>query len=976
MKFENHTIQQRHSFHLLISILFLFLFKVSIGQDYLISFSGKGKSTTVDSVKIENLTQNKSIKLSGKDILHLSKVTSLPFLSNSDERPLTIYPNPFSNFCVLEFSVVQSALAQINVFDLVGKKIISSTQFLPAGVNSYRLAGLPTGIYAVEVKLSDKVYSAKLINNGKGFGESLSLEYSGIVSVLRSNLKLKGAAKEFFWQYNNGDRLLYKGNSGKYSTIIVDIPTENKTMSFNFVECTDGDGNNYPVVQIGSQIWMAENLKTTKYNDGSPILNVTDGASWSSITKDAYCWYSNDISNKDKYGALYNWYTVYTNKLAPKGWHVPTDEEWITLSEFLGGVEVAGGKLKETRMAHWLAPNAGANNEVGFTALPAGNRNGSSGTSNSIGKDGYWWTSTPTKSTNAYNKGINFNSTNITKLEPSRNNGYSVRCLLSNLDVLIVNTSDLSDISQTTVKARGNVTSDGVATVTTRGVCWSTRKNPTIADSITIDGTGAGSFTSNLAGLSTGTTYYIRAYATNSEGTSYGNEISFTTNYLLKQVGEIEIPDLHPDDERADVYRIVSLKRLVEEYKKKSASSAGSCMCGLQRMEGFYVDEESNDVFLYSKCVKESNWPAISSFDFIESLKNVTSGEEAPYCSLDPKAEGIEALNNYLDSLAGSKSGSILKSLRISDQKSENGLDKFDIKRAAQLFGGQQCIVGGVAQKSNFAYEMIYADYFMKKVSQGALKLTGVKSLWDYLAEDNYNSDMGMSRFWFNVDDNYPTILENGKLYKIKDLPIQVTTEAMGLNEDGELVDIGKRDSISVRFARGFTSKFDSSALQVDHFAALVNLYHLQATSLALKQKNVIQENYGIFNYLINEFPLIQTVNFPDELPGLISTLKVTKTEGQQSTTYFFILAGGADLKIEIKFQTDQTTPVSVFKHKMEDATKQMKITNSVSVKINVNDDTIQFDDNLDCNLWFDYFQNKSGNKSPEINISHFELAA
>ena len=154
---------------------------------------------------------------------------------------------------------------------------------------------------------------------------------------------------------------------------------------------TDYDGNHYSSVLIGSQIWMAENLKTIKYNDGTAIPLVTDATEWSNLTTHGYCWYNNDEATYgDTYGALYNWYTVETGNLCPTGWHVPTDAEWTELIDYLGGESVAGGKLKETGTTHWNSPNPGATNETGFTTLPGGYRADFNGSSGDIGNGGYW----------------------------------------------------------------------------------------------------------------------------------------------------------------------------------------------------------------------------------------------------------------------------------------------------------------------------------------------------------------------------------------------------------------------------------------------------------------------------------------------------------------------------------------------------------------------------------------------------------
>lgn len=137
----------------------------------------------------------------------------------------------------------------------------------------------------------------------------------------------------------------------------------------------DVDGNGYNIVKIGSQVWMAENLRTTKLNDGSPIKIIKDQyTNWPNTTVPAYAWYDYSIENLHPYGALYNWHTIENGKLCPVGWHVPTMEEWMTLKNELGGSEVAGGKLKEQGTAHWQSPNKDATDEYGFGAVAGGNR--------------------------------------------------------------------------------------------------------------------------------------------------------------------------------------------------------------------------------------------------------------------------------------------------------------------------------------------------------------------------------------------------------------------------------------------------------------------------------------------------------------------------------------------------------------------------------------------------------------------------
>jgi uncharacterized protein (TIGR02145 family) len=201
----------------------------------------------------------------------------------------------------------------------------------------------------------------------------------------------------------------------------------------------DIDNNRYDIIRIGTQTWMSENLKTTRYNDGTVIPLVTDGTAWEDSSTNnaaAYCWFAapNESTNLITYGALYNWYAINTttngNKnVCPTGWHVPTDGEWTTLTTYLGGEGVAGSKIKEAGLAHWITPNTGATNESGFAGLPGGYRN-YKGTFYSIGSYGYWRSSTEYNASNAWYRILNFNNGNVYRdSNGNKGGGLSVRCL-------------------------------------------------------------------------------------------------------------------------------------------------------------------------------------------------------------------------------------------------------------------------------------------------------------------------------------------------------------------------------------------------------------------------------------------------------------------------------------------------------------------------------------------------------------------
>ncbi len=193
---------------------------------------------------------------------------------------------------------------------------------------------------------------------------------------------------------------------------------------------TDIDGNVYNTVTIGSQVWMVENLKVTRYRNGDLIPNVSDGGQWYALSQSgAYCNYNNDASNNTTYGRLYNWWaTSDTRLIAPSGWHVPTETDWTLLENFLGGAAIAGGKMKEMGTSHWLTPNVGATNSSGFYGLPGGTR-GSTGSFGGINTNGIWWTSTIWPSFGIYYHSLRYAAEDSYSTYTAERNGLSIRCI-------------------------------------------------------------------------------------------------------------------------------------------------------------------------------------------------------------------------------------------------------------------------------------------------------------------------------------------------------------------------------------------------------------------------------------------------------------------------------------------------------------------------------------------------------------------
>ena len=196
---------------------------------------------------------------------------------------------------------------------------------------------------------------------------------------------------------------------------------------------TDAENNTYKTVTIGTQQWMAENLKVTKYNDGT-ALNIIGNTLLQDNTTGAWSYCNNDVANNTKYGKLYNWCAVSktsngNKNICPTGWHVPTDAEWTVLTDYLGGSSVAGGKMKEVGTTSWLSPNTEATNTSLFTGLPSGNRE--SGDYYGIGSGGCWWSSTESSSTSssAWSRTLDYSNGNASSYNFNKNNGLSVRCI-------------------------------------------------------------------------------------------------------------------------------------------------------------------------------------------------------------------------------------------------------------------------------------------------------------------------------------------------------------------------------------------------------------------------------------------------------------------------------------------------------------------------------------------------------------------
>ncbi len=400
--------------------------------DYTISFTGSGKSTTVGSVEAQNVTKGTSVTVPGGDVLVLT-------VTNTALNPLTAIndglriSSSVAGSSTVSFYAKQAGNTRISVYSMDGRKVAGYTQNLQKGTNSFQVSAR-TGAYVISVQGAGYALSGKMIsvssNNSRPEISFLGVQENKTVSQLKSVEASTSMA------YTPGDVMLYKGISGNYATIVTDKPTDSKTINFNFIECKDASGNYYATVKIGGQIWMAENLRTTKYRTGADIANITVEADWANtaaLSTPAWCYRNNDAATDAKVGKLYNWWAANdARNIAPLGWHVPSIGEYDTLGQALGGLDIAAIKLKDPATDAWIAgSDIPATNESGFSARG----NGKCSPSGIFNDDNYCylWTSTDFSATNgnaAYMTGdadvLNLNAS----YNPGKRGGLSLRCVM------------------------------------------------------------------------------------------------------------------------------------------------------------------------------------------------------------------------------------------------------------------------------------------------------------------------------------------------------------------------------------------------------------------------------------------------------------------------------------------------------------------------------------------------------------------
>ena len=350
-----------------------------LSADYSITFIGSGAAETVESVDVFNVNTGETKTVQGGGTLVLTPTPEGIEQIGNENGNLRVFGADGKT--IVTFQAKQQGDAVVEVFGLDGKKMTGLKQNVSAGENTFDLS-LPMGAYVVSVTGKGYAYHTKYFErNNTQVAPAVSYVGKTAKKPVRVQEAPEAVAGTVAMLYNEGDRIIYTGHSGNCSTIVTDVPVSDSEMEFYFVECTDGSGNHYKVVQIGFQIWMAENLKTTKYNDGTDI-QLGNSETWSGLSTPAY------VVAKEK--TYYNWFAASSEKIAPAGgWRIPTVADW---DELQGTVEILisgqeqtiasalastyGWSYKETSNLYTAGDNLLKNNMTGFTATPTGYFNG------------------------------------------------------------------------------------------------------------------------------------------------------------------------------------------------------------------------------------------------------------------------------------------------------------------------------------------------------------------------------------------------------------------------------------------------------------------------------------------------------------------------------------------------------------------------------------------------------------------------
>lgn len=429
------------------------LFTLSFAQQTTLKFTAdkNEQHVVMSSIHVENLTQGGDTTLIAPDtVLVLEEYVGIAEeIINRSFTVSACFPNPIVEKGQVNLHLSESKKLQLTVSDVNGRVHLKEHYDLQKGEHSFSFFPGSERLYLLRVQTDEDCQTIKIFN-GSDLAGTCSLAHN-IDLVPRSNLKSVDNITSFI--YNSGDKLKVTASSNLGNRTITCTPQNDQTYYFSYTgntcpgvpTVTDFEGNTYNTVKIGTQCWMKENLKTTRYSNGSGISNVTNNSSWENLTSGAYAWFNHNAGYKDIYGAQYNWFaTIDARGLCPNGWHVPVKDDWAILKNYVWDTsDFYANELKSSRQdgsplgghcntnehPRWDA-NATHNgtDDHGFSGLPAGSRD-FNGQFDDLGEKAIWWTATETSNSSAWYYGLNYNKGKVYVVGTSKEYGFSVRCI-------------------------------------------------------------------------------------------------------------------------------------------------------------------------------------------------------------------------------------------------------------------------------------------------------------------------------------------------------------------------------------------------------------------------------------------------------------------------------------------------------------------------------------------------------------------
>jgi uncharacterized protein (TIGR02145 family) len=395
-----------------------------------------GQYIPLYSIFIENLTQGGDTTLYEPDtVLSISYQQGIENWMTAENSFFVSqnYPNPIEGQATVDVYMPEKNMLKLSVFDMLGRNAACFEQVLGRGQHRFTFYPGNEKCYVLSATCRYGTRTVRMTSLASRHDNPSRIVYDGV----NNGGNYKSQQEKGGFTFSLGDVLQYTGNSEMGQLTLTDSPTGDETYVFQFasglpcpgIPTVTHYGQVYNTVQLGTQCWLKENL-----NAGSMISSGFNQTNNSIIEK--YCYNDNPL-NCTTYGGLYQWdemmqYTALqgVQGICPAGWHIPTDTEWTTLSDYLGGAAVAGGKMKEAGYAHWSAPNTGATNEGGFTALPGGWLYGTDGFKN-ITLNGYFMSSTEwAQNVNDYwVRSVSYDSEGFDRWITGKTLGLSVRCL-------------------------------------------------------------------------------------------------------------------------------------------------------------------------------------------------------------------------------------------------------------------------------------------------------------------------------------------------------------------------------------------------------------------------------------------------------------------------------------------------------------------------------------------------------------------